>query len=111
MKKYFLIAVLLIVSESTSFCQQKGFGIGLAIGDPTGISGKVWLLPANAIDFGVGWSTNQTRWQENYERFPYGQTTFHLHLDYVWHDFSSIKSTEKLGLFYGGGCTIDKFRK
>lgn len=103
MKKYYLIIIALLTIASPSFCQLRGFGLGFVVGEPTGISGKAWLSANNAIDFGVGW----TRQASNWGRMNYQESTFHLHVDYLWHDFSLIRSSEKFGIFYGGGCTID----
>src|SRR5690349_19282138 len=32
----------------------RNYGIGLMVGDPTGITGKIWIGQTNAIDAGVG---------------------------------------------------------
>jgi len=48
------------------------FGLGLIIGSPTGISGKVYFNKMNALDFGVGAAFVNER-------------GFHLHVDYLWH--------------------------
>jgi hypothetical protein len=85
--------VLLIVLLSTGTCtsaraQDSGFGIGLMLGEPTGISGKQWISSRNAIDGGLAWSFRQSGF-------------FHLHADYLWHFFDVIRSEERF-VPYGG---------
>src|SRR5262249_822544 len=37
----------------SSFEANKKFGIGLELGEPTGITGKLFLTPNQALDFGI----------------------------------------------------------
>ena len=53
----------------------KTFGLGLEIGEPTGLNGKYFLGDAGALDFGVGWI---------YEHYYYDDG-FHIYADYLWH--------------------------
>ncbi|MBI1806448.1 MAG: hypothetical protein HYR76_05295 [Ignavibacteria bacterium] len=76
-----------------SFSQDRGFGIGILIGEPTGVSVKGWLNATNAIDAGVAWSFVR-------------ETSFHIHGDYLWHSFDVFKSSEKIPLYYGIGGRI-----
>jgi len=50
------IALLLFFTVQGSVAQERGFGLGVIIGEPTGISAKLWTSPVNAFDFGLGWS-------------------------------------------------------
>ena len=36
------------------FEANKKFGLGLELGEPTGITGKLFISPDNALDFGIG---------------------------------------------------------
>jgi len=36
----------------------RDFGLGIVIGEPTGLSAKLWTAPLNAIDFGLAFSFN-----------------------------------------------------
>lgn len=36
----------------------KNFGLGIVLGEPTGISAKLWTTPVNAFDFGLAFSFN-----------------------------------------------------
>jgi len=48
------------------------FGLGLILGSPTGIAGKLYFNKQNALDFAVG------------EAFL-NQRGFDVHVDYLWH--------------------------
>lgn len=65
-------------------------GVGFIAGDPTGISGKIWLSNTNALDLIAGFSTSSEY--------------IELRADYVWHEFSlfPVKSGQ-LPLYYGMG--------
>jgi hypothetical protein len=71
--------------------QDRGFGLGLIIGEPTGISMKGWLNHTNAIDGAVAWS------------FAPKETSFHLHADYLWHSYNIFHTSEDIALYYGVG--------
>ena len=95
MKRLHLIpAVVCIVFSSLSgllMAQEGGTGIGIILGEPTGISFKTWISDRSAIDAGAAWS------------FP-GAGAFHTHVDYLWHNFSIIKLPEgKMPLYFGLG--------
>jgi hypothetical protein len=45
------------IARSGSPTNQK-YGIGLILGEPTGITGKMWLSPITAIDGGIAYSFN-----------------------------------------------------
>jgi len=95
--KYFqlipLIVCLFAVSGGQSFGQQQGFGIGLILGEPTGISMKGWLSHSNALDAGVAWSFRR-------------ETSLHIHADYLWHDFDVFNTKEEIPLYFGIGGRI-----
>ncbi|MGB2869256.1 MAG: hypothetical protein WBD36_12450 [Bacteroidota bacterium] len=81
---------------------QEGFGLGVIIGEPTGISAKLWTSSENAFDFGLGWSVGGdriVRYDGNYN----GGSRVHFHLDYVWHSFDAIHSSERFPVYYGFG--------
>ncbi len=94
MKKYI---ILFLFSLSISYSQEKGFGVGVMLGEPTGISLKSWMNETNAIDAGLAWS---------YYKSP----SMHFHADYLWHSFDLIKTEEQIPVYYGVGGRI-KFGK
>ncbi len=88
MKKAILFC--LIAFASVGHAQDSGFGIGLILGEPTGLSGKAWVSRQNAIDMGLAYSFR-------------GKGYFHVHGDYLWHFPDIIQSTEKIPLYVGVG--------
>jgi len=94
MKKWFVTAILVLSAYSFSGAQDKGFGLGIILGEPTGISGKQWLSATSAIDGAAAW---------NFGSGGY----LHLHADYLLHNYDLIKVTEgRLPLYYGIGGRI-----
>ena len=91
MKKLILIALFILGATINSFAQDRGFGIGIMMGEPSGLSGKYWLSKQNAIDGGLGWSFTENG-------------SVHLHMDYLYHNYDLLKGTEgKAPLYFGIG--------
>lgn len=57
------------------FEANKGFGIGLMLGVPAGLSGKYYIGSDTALDFGVGSHFGGRRYD----------TAFSIHGDFLWH--------------------------
>jgi len=87
-----LLAGLLVgASVSSASAQQGGdFGLGIIIGDPTGLSGKTFVSDTNAIDFAVGFG------------FIKGNH-LHVHADYLWHFDIKRWPSAQLDLHLGVG--------
>lgn len=92
MKKLLLTFSLASFSLFTS-AQSSGFGLGIMLGEPTGISAKYWISGENALDFGLAWGG-----------LGRDGGYLHLHGDYLFHNFSLINvSSGKLPLYFGPG--------
>jgi hypothetical protein len=122
-----LIAALYV----TAMPAGKNFGIGLALGDPTGFTAKYWTSGTTALDFSLGWKGNYWYGRGYYddrcydagfrathgwcydERYGYdngdryGWRILHLHADYLFHNFNVIRTSERFPLFYGPGLTVN----
>jgi hypothetical protein len=73
--------------------QDKGLGIGIMAGDPTGLNAKYWLAEDRALIFGLGWG-------------PWGRT-FNLHGDYTLQNVELLKDGDVvIDLYYGGGARL-----
>ncbi len=97
MKRNIIIILILVAAlRSQSRAQDKGIGVGVIVGDPTGISTKIWTTPTNALQFAVAW--------ENQD--PFLGTRVSFSGDYLWHNFSAIQSTHRFPVFYGVGGVI-----
>ena len=96
MKRAYLLLVIvsLFIISNLNFAQQKGFGLGVVLGEPTGISAKFWLTPGTALDFGLGYS------------FTSSNSVLDFYADYVFHDADMIHSVENLVVYYGPGARL-----
>lgn len=94
MKKIFLFLSFIIITSSITNAQDKGFGLGIIIGEPTGISAKYWTTESNAFDFGLAYS------------FVQKFSAISIHADYLYHNFNVIKSDYRFPIYYGFGARI-----
>jgi hypothetical protein len=83
-----------------SFEANKTFGLGLELGEPTGINGKWFFAGDRALDFGAGDIYNYA-----------SRSGFHLYADYLFHP-TSLASNEnfELPLYVGIGGRIWDFQ-
>ena len=95
MKKYLSYLIfIIIVSASFIHSQNKGFGLGIIVGEPTGVSFKYWTGSNSAFDGAIAWS------------FINGGA-LHIHADYILHSFNLIRiESGKLPFYYGIGGRI-----
>jgi hypothetical protein len=123
---------VIAVSLSAQAAGGRNFGLGMVLGDPTGFSGKYWSSSTTALDFNVGWAgywhgrdgywdpdCNSAAFYRrnvgycedqayNYRRdYGYGWRIFHMHADYLFHNFDAIRATERFPLFYGPGLSVN----
>ena len=82
------------------FEANNTFGLGLELGAPFGLTGKYFLAPDRALDFGIGWI-------DYYYHDRYG---VNFYGDYLWHPVSFV-STEsfELPFYIGVGARIWHF--
>ena len=104
MKKYFMFVMVLgfmMILIKPTKAQDHGFGLGTVLGAPTGFSAKLWTSKINAFDFGLGLGLGSDRIKYKGDYNEEGRV--HFHMDYLWHSFNAISSTEKFPLYYGIG--------
>jgi hypothetical protein len=89
----FTLIAIFVFATNISYSEGKGFGLGIIIGEPTGISMKGWLSSTTAIDAGVAWSFAN-------------ETSLHIHADYLLHSFNVFETSETIPLYYGIGGRI-----
>ncbi len=93
-KTIMVSTILLLIFAFNLYPQDNGFGAGIILGEPTGISLKSWLSPTNAWDAGIAWGLGK-------------DSAFHLHGDYLWHKYGLIKVEKgRLPLYYGVGARL-----
>ncbi len=86
-------------TKARRFEANKGFGLGLMLGAPSGLSGKYYYAADKAFDFGLG--------AIGYYR---GRDGLHIHFDHLWHplSFASTPAFE-LPLYIGVGARLFNF--
>lgn len=89
----------IIVLPITLASQDSGFGLGIILGEPTGVSFKNWVGRREALDVAVAWSFE-------------GEGAIHIHADYLFHNFR-LFHIEKgdLVLYYGIGARVKTVHK
>lgn len=98
MKKTLLTLALVMLLLTAANAQSKGLGLGIIIGEPTGVTLKVWQGGNVAFDAAAAWSFKD-------------EGAFHVHADFLWHNFGLISVTQgDMALYYGVGGRI-KFRE
>jgi hypothetical protein len=91
-----LAAAVAALVFAPALARAGSLGLGVIAGEPTGISLKTWLDGRHAVDAALGWSFA-------------GDTSLHLHADYLWHDFGLLRPTGvkgRLPLYYGLGARL-----
>lgn len=92
-----ILAFLLVISLSIPVVGQIALvdagdmEVGILLGEPTGLSAKLWTTGNTAFDLGVAWS------------FGDGGN-FHIHADYLFHNFDFFDvDTGSLPIYVGIG--------
>lgn len=84
------LVVLLFIPEARA---QDELGIGIILGEPTGLSAKKWLSSEHAIDAALAWSFSH-------------DTRIQLHADYLYHRvhlFSADDYQGRIPFYFGFG--------
>ena len=90
----YIIVLLSVFFLSNINAQSKGIGLGLIIGEPTGISFKYWTGSTTAFDAALAWSFID-------------EGAFHIHGDYIFHNMRLISvPVGTLPFYYGIGARI-----
>jgi hypothetical protein len=95
MKKIVLITLALALGLcGSTFAQARGFGLGVILGEPTGINFKAWTGYKTAFVGAAAWSFGH-------------EDSLHVHLDYIVHNFRLLKlENGHLPVYYGIGVRI-----
>ncbi len=91
-----LVTILGLALISGSALAADGrFGIGAIVGEPTGLSGEMWLTENTAIDAAVAWS------------FGSGEDAFLIHSDYLFYNTGLIDVKKgSMAVYFGLGGRI-----
>jgi len=87
------VSTLLLIGVLVS-AGAHGPELGIIIGAPTGLSGKLWIGDRTAIDGAVAWSLSDN-------------DKMHIHGDYLIHDWNLLGVTDgTVPFYYGAGGRI-----
>jgi len=92
MKFKLAIAVLMLAAASANARPPEDFGIGVIVGEPTGLSLKYWLDDERAIDAAAAESFSEN-------------DSFQLHGDYLIHDYD-LFGLDEMPFYYGLGARL-----
>ncbi|HXU06268.1 MAG TPA: hypothetical protein VN903_35175 [Polyangia bacterium] len=96
-------------AHATEVGYSRKYGVGAVVGDPTGLSGKIWIGQTNAIDmglgfYGYGYRGGCFRDRDGRaicdRRYGYGSTS--VHVDYLW-ESKLIDKAAQLDWHIGAG--------
>ncbi len=92
--KYSVIVCLLlwaVLLHPPYGCCTTPAGVGVMVGDPTGITAKYRFDATNAMDLGIGLDD------------------FSIHADYLWHDWNLFPQSPqtRLAAYYGFGAGLE----
>ena len=95
MRRMVVIAAFLATVCSSAAAQEaRPFGLGIIIGEPTGVNAKYYLDRNNAIQGSAAWSLE-------------GNNSFTLQGDYLFHRYDWIKVKKgQLPVFFGIGAGL-----
>jgi hypothetical protein len=105
-----VLASLLIAGASgtahaTDVGYSRTFGLGLELGDPTGITAKLWVAPTNSLDFGLGfwgYGFDDGCHTSNGHCNNYGYDNGTFHADYLWQS-NIVRGAAQLDWHIGAG--------
>jgi len=87
------VIIVLLVSVVIATAGEHGtFGVGAILGQPYGLSAKVWLPDPTALDFAVGWSLTGS-W-------------LYFHTTYLYHFYNVIPEPH-MSLYLGLGGMVE----
>lgn len=85
------VTLLSMAPQAKAQTNSGDFGLGIILGEPTGLSAKLFMGNNRAFDFGAAWSFGNN-------------SSMHIHSDYLIHRFDLISvDSGQLPLYYGIG--------
>lgn len=84
---------LVLLATGAPRSEPLGLGLGVILGEPTGVSAKGWLSDTHAVDAAAAWSVRRDGF-------------FQVHADLLLHDYDLLETEEvrgRLPVFYGVG--------
>ena len=97
-KRILLIGVFILLSVQIGFAQGRGLGLGLMIGEPTGISVKGWVTNSGAIDLGIGYPSLSNTQGTVLVQIIYGIHTSFGHVNIFHYFMESAEFSESVAV-------------
>ncbi len=93
-KMFFMGLILAAAASNANALENKAkeFGLGVLLGEPTGLSLKYWFDDKKAIDGALAWSLAD-------------DGAFQLHSDYLIHNYA-LSNSEQWPVYYGLGARL-----
>lgn len=91
-KMTIIVLLLGVVSASAGAQEPDMFGLGVMLGEPTGLSVKYWLDERTAIDGALAWSFSEN-------------DSLQIHSDYLIHDHE-LSNSREWSVYYGLGARL-----
>ncbi len=86
-----MMAILVCGAAGIVNAQESGTGVGVILGEPTGLNVKNWTTERTAVAAAIAWAFDPN-------------TSFHVHGDYLFHDYTMIAVEKgRLPLYTGIG--------
>jgi len=86
-----VIFLTLFMATNALAFERNNFGLGVIIGDHSGLSAKYMVDNINGIDFAAGWTTS-------------GLNEFYFASDYLYHIYDVVKISKIVSpLYFGAG--------
>ena len=90
---FLVLAAVMLICSSVS-AKDRNFGLGIILGQPTGLSAKLWTGKNTAIDAALAWSFT-------------GNGALYVHADYLLHNFDLIRVEKgQLPVYFGIGARV-----
>jgi hypothetical protein len=95
MEKKLKYILLFFITSSLSLAGTPGnFGLGIILGEPTGLNAKIWQSDYIAYDAALAWSFGK-------------EGNVHIHIDYLLHNYEIIRTSNSYTpIYYGIGGRI-----
>lgn len=88
-----LFILFMACASFQAFAQDNGFGLGIIVGEPTGLSAKVWTTEHTALDAAMAWSFA-------------GNGFLRLHSDLLIHRYLISVEKGRLPVYFGLGAKL-----
>jgi hypothetical protein len=89
MRTPLVVLATVLVCIGSAVQESDGLGLGIVIGEPTGLSFKQWMTSGTALDAAAAWSFEK-------------EGAFHVHVDYLVHQPGLAEADVGRVLLYAG---------